>query len=229
MVLRAKLIERLGEQVPNSMTLDVGYYEGHQHSKRWLCSSSDLEVMQRKHPTGEITLWCDGRISDIEEEVMGYGKRKRGDQSTGSSKREKKEEEVDSVFFEELKEKHGAMFDTPRLRLWARMIANDIHDDLERPSRIPAFGFTPKKPRQESVSNAISGEAIAFAKALGATPQGNDEGNLLSRQTGLSPGRAIELRMKNYEPLQYVQQLFDDGILSENEYVGQKQDILRKL
>ena len=225
MVLRAKLIERLGEQVPNSMTFDVGYYEGQQHSKIWLCSSSDLEAMYRKHPTGEITLWCDGRISDIEEEAMGCGKRKRGDQSTGSSKRQKKEEEVDSVF-EELKEKHGAMFDTPRL---ARMIANDIHDDLERPPRIPAFGFTPKKPRQESVS---SGAAIAFAKALGATPQGNDEGNrntLLSRQTGLSPGRAIELRMKNYEQLRYVQQLFDDGILSENEYVEQKQDILSSL
>ena len=50
------------------------------------------------YPTGEITLWCDGRISGIEEEAMGYGKCKRDDQSTGSSKRQKKEEEGYSVF-----------------------------------------------------------------------------------------------------------------------------------
>ena len=85
-ILRAKLIEKLGEQVPNTVTFDVGYYEGQRHSKIWLCSNSDLEAMYHKHPTGEITLWCDGRIPG---EVMGRSKRKRHDPATGSSKRQK--------------------------------------------------------------------------------------------------------------------------------------------
>ena len=44
-VLRAKLIEKLRDQVPNTITFDVGYYEGQQHLKTWLCSDKDLEVM----------------------------------------------------------------------------------------------------------------------------------------------------------------------------------------
>ena len=35
--------------------------------------------------------------------------------------------------------------------------------------------------------------------------------------------------MKNFEQLRYLQQLFDDNILSENEYSEQKQNILSTL
>ena len=38
-------------------TFDVGYYEGSQHLKIWLCIESDL---YKKYPFGEINLWCDG-------------------------------------------------------------------------------------------------------------------------------------------------------------------------
>lgn len=206
-VLRAKLIEKLGEQVPQTISFDVGYYEGSQHSKVWLFSSNDLESMYQKYPSGEITLWCYG-CSDDEE--TGRGKRKKDDSSINGppSKRQKKEDEVDSVF-KELKEKHGSKFSTTQLRLWARMFSNNLHDDLEEPPSIPPFCSTPKRSRQPSVSNAISGAAVALAKALGGTPQ-EDKTNC---QVGVSPGKAIELRMKNYEQLRYLQQLLEDGIL----------------
>ena len=38
----------------------------------------------------------------------------------------------------------------------------------------------------------------------------------------VSPGKAVELRMKNFEQLRYLQQLFEDGILSDTEYTEQK-------
>ena len=129
-VLRAKLIEKLGDQVPNTITFDVGFYDGQQHSKIWQCSNKDLEAMYRKHPTGEITLWCDG-CTAADKDTTGRNKRK-DDSSGGPSKSQKKEEGVDSVF-KELKEKHGSKFDTPHLRLLARMVANDMHDDFENP------------------------------------------------------------------------------------------------
>lgn len=215
-----------GEQVPNTITFNVGYYEGQQHSKIWLCSSRDLEAMYHKYPTGEITLWCDS----CSDEGTGHSKRKRDDtSSTAPSKRQKKEEEVDSIF-KELKEKHGSKYDTPRLRLWARMVANDIHSDYEEPPKIPAFSSTPKRSRQQSVSSAFNGAAIAFAKALSASPNDNENTAISSsRQTGVSPGKAIELRMKNYQQLRYLQQLFDDGILSNIEYAEQKREILESL
>ena len=190
-MLRAKLIEKLGEQVPQTISFDVGYYEGSQHSKIWLCSPNDLESMYQKYPYGEITLWCYGHNED---EETGRGKRRRDDSSINgpSSKRQKKEDDADAVF-KELKEKHGSKFSTPQLRLWARMVANDIHDDLEEPPRIPAFCSTPKRSNQPHISSAISGAAIALTKALGGSPQEDRA----SCQTGVSPGKAIELRMKN--------------------------------
>ena len=103
MVLRARLAKQLGEQVPKMLTFDVGYYEGQQHSKIWLCSDMDLLAIYQKIPSGEITFWCDAKSE--EEPVV--SKRKREDLSTGSSKRQKKEE-VDFVF-QELREKHGTI------------------------------------------------------------------------------------------------------------------------
>lgn len=198
----------------------MGYFEGSQHSKIWLYSTSDLEAMYRKYPSGEITIWCDGYS---EEET--HGKRKRDDSSGGPSKRQKKEDEVD-VVFQDLKEKHSGNFSTPQLRMWARMVANGLHDDIEEPPNVPAFCSTPKRSRQPSVSNAISGAAIAITKALGGTPQ---EDRPSGCRAGVSPGKAIELRMKNYEQLRYLQQLLEDGILSQAEYSEQKDDILGSL
>ena len=54
----------------------------------------------------------DATNSAAEEESVA-GKRKREDPSMGSSKHQKKEEEVYFVF-QELKEKHGTTYDTPR-------------------------------------------------------------------------------------------------------------------
>ena len=42
--IRAKLIERFKDQVPNSISFDVGYFEGQQHSKVWLCSKENLQA-----------------------------------------------------------------------------------------------------------------------------------------------------------------------------------------
>ena len=221
-ILRAKLIEKLGDQVPNTITFDVGYYEGSQHSKIWICNNDDLEAMYHKVNPGEITLWCEGALSSTEEESRST-KRNREDNDNPPSKRQKKEEEVESV----LKEKHGDAFDTPRLRLWARMIVSKLHANYDSPPSIPAFTSTPKKPRQQSYSSAIEGAAIAFAKALGGSPK--DAATPSQPPVGVSPGRAVELRMKNYEQLRYVQQLYDDGILCEEEYAEQKQDILGSL
>ena len=49
---------------------------------------------------------------------------------------------------------------------------------------------------------------------------------------GVSPAKAADLRMKNLEQLRYLQGLFDDGIICEEELVEQKRivlDALKKL
>ena len=52
---------KLGDQVPDKVDFNVGYYEGRQQAKIWLVSREDLEMMYSNHSKGDITLWCDGR------------------------------------------------------------------------------------------------------------------------------------------------------------------------
>ena len=91
---------------------------------------------------------------------------------------------------------------------------------------IPAFsGTTPKRSRKESFSDAISGAAIAIMNALSDSQKEAAETPQLSSGTlapAMSPSKAVDLRMKNFEQLRYLQQLYEDNILNETEYLEQR-------
>ena len=144
--LRLKLVEAFTDQVPNTVDFSVGYYEGSQQSKIWLVTSDDLQKMYETVKGEQITLWCDQRPTESEEPSR---KRKRESDST---RREDKEEEVDREYMELLK-KHKNEYTTPLLRLWARTIASDYHDDYDNLPDMPQFKSSstsaPKKKRQE--------------------------------------------------------------------------------
>ena len=114
------------------------------------------------------------------------------------------------------------------------MICSNLHEDMENPPDIPAFsGSVPKKPRKESVTDVLAGAALAFAKAFTSekTNQTSESASVSHPPvtSGVSPSKAIELRMKNFEQLRYLQQLYDDGILNSKEFTDQKQNILSSL
>ena len=224
-----KHIDEFDEQVPNTVDFTIGYFDGSQQAKTWLITSDDLETMYQKYPkSGNIMFWCDGRLAESESAHAQKRKRDTKDGSGGSTKRQEREEEVDSTYTE-LVEKHSGKYDTPKLRLWARMICSGLHDNFDNPPNIPAFsGSTPKRPHKESLSDAISGAAIVFAETIKgkASPVPQPQ---LPTQAGVSPGKAVKLHMKNYEQLRYLQKLFEDEILSEEEFLEQKKSILSYL
>ena len=82
--LRLKLIDELEEQVPDSLSFPVGYFEGQKHSKIWLVTEKDLQAMYEKYPQGEITLWCDRRVSPVPGNV-----RKKDEPCTTTRRQEK--------------------------------------------------------------------------------------------------------------------------------------------
>ena len=43
---------------------------------------------------------------------------------------------------------------------------------------------------------------------------------------GVLLGRVVDLRMKNFQQLRYLQQLYEDNILDDEEYVEQKRNII---
>ena len=137
------------------------------------------------------------------------------------------------AIYKDLKEKHDTKFDVPKLRLWARMIATDLHDDYNDPPNIPAFsGLATKKPRKDSMYEALTGAAEAFAKVItssGEQERATSKSSTSTCSSRISPSKSIELRMKNFEQLRYLQQLLDDGILNEREYAEQKQTVINSL
>ena len=43
--LRSALWHEFGDTIPDEGEFNVGYFEGKQHTKKWLISSQDLDVM----------------------------------------------------------------------------------------------------------------------------------------------------------------------------------------
>lgn len=224
--LRLKIIEELEEQVPDSLSFPLGYFEGQKHSKIWLVTEKDLQAMYEKYPLGEITLWCDRRVSPV------TGNARKKDEPGNTSRRQEKEDEVDKVY-KELKEKHGSKYATPLLRLWARMVNTKLHDDLDSPPNIPAFTGTPAKRtrQQDSLSDVVKEAAAAVAKAFkpDATQLPTESRAAVAVSPGVSPVKATDLRTKSLEQLRSLKQLLDDGVLSDQEYLELKQDILTAL
>ena len=93
-----------------------------------------------------------------------------------STKREEKEQEVDDIF-QDLKERHDSDYSGPQLRLWARMISNGLHEDLDNPPRVPMItGTTPKRPKQDTLTEALTIVATVFAKMINPPSSGQSVG-----------------------------------------------------
>ena len=162
-----------------------------------------------------INLWCDGKLVEEDEEEIPRKKQRR------ETKRNEREEELEDLF-QQLKKKHGDDYSGPQLRLWARMIVSNTHDDLENPPNVPLIvGQVKRQPRRESLSDAFSNAASVFAKVLSppTTPS----------QSMCSPSKVVDIRMKNLEQLCCLQQLREDGILTEEEFHMQKRIVLNTL
>lgn len=227
--IRLKIIEECSQHVPSTTDYNVGYFD--QQAKVLLVTNDDVETMYQNCSTRSITLWCDG--NQVQKTSGSTGKKRKYD--SVSEYREDKENEVDTVL-EELQEIHeDGQYDMPRLRLWSRMIATGIHNDYHNPPNIPALtGNSSKRARQaksDNLSEALSSAAVAVVDAIkGKEPKDNVYGTTSSVSTKpLSPDMAVDIRMKNYEQLRYLQSLLHDGILSDCEYTEQKESILTSL
>lgn len=233
--LRAKLVEEFKEQVPNTLDFNVGYFAGQSHSKISLVSNEDLEAMYAHRKKGDITLWCDSRVDTSQLSEGRPGKRRKEETPL---KRQEKEDEVEETYEELMEIHHDSTYSTPQLRLWARMIVSHLHSDRETPPNIPAFSKNVnsghKRSQQSAFSEAITGAAVAFAETLRkdtnlSTSQPVTSTHVGTTVSSLSPAKIVELHMKLFEQLQYLQQLLDSGILTHAEYSEQKDKILASL
>ena len=218
--LRVQLIGEFKDQVPSTDNFNVGYFDGNQQSKVLLVTENDIDIMYKRFQNGGlVTLWCDGRST-------GTTKRKRDEGSVG--RRQEQEDDVNS-FYKTLVDKHKDKYTTPQYRLWARMQVSGLHDDLDKPPNIPSFSNPPKRQRTNSLSDSLTGAAVAFANTLSGAQSSTVSMSAPGPSVGVSPGKTIELRMKSYQQLRYLQQLYDDGVINEEEFKEQKKNVLGSL
>ncbi len=224
--LKASLIDEFSDEVPNTLEFDVGWLEG--NSKKWLVVQEDLNAMFSKRTGNEISLWCDVSRDDSGGDSGG---RKRKNPEQGGSTRKDKEDAVESIY-QELLAEHMDVYSKPQLRLWARMISCGTHDDYTDPPRVPLItGTAPKRQKTDTLSDAVTDAAKAVVRAFSpplappTTPPAPPTTGA-SAPIGISPGKSVDLRGKNLEQLRYVQQLYEDNILTATEYKEQKDMIL---
>ena len=87
------------------------------------------------------------------------------------------------------------------MKLWARMIANNLHTDLEDPPKVPMITGMPetsRKPkRKESLEETVFVAAKAVAKAFRPPPLLTKKVDTIS----VSPLKTTDIRSKSYEHL----------------------------
>ena len=243
MEMRIRLMEELEEHMPDTTKFSLGYMEGRQSTKRWICCEDDLRAMYTAYatcPRKEIMLWCDSRESD--EDLPKNKRRKTGDTMT---KREETEQRVAEIA-EELKEMHEEELKLSEVqyRLWARMLVTGVHSSKETPPQVPMItGSTPRRQtsQKKDFEERIISTAAAVVKAVSQnspsssvvqSPQVNQaitEGTTPQKGLGASPGKISEIRGKSYTQLATLKQLYEDGVLTLHEFEEQKEMILSGL
>ena len=250
--MKMKLMDEFGALLPPTTDFQIGYFSGRQSTKYWIMCQEDLDSLNKlaEISKGSVMLWCDGKsATGIEASTIANStKRKKNVDDPPPTKRRRIEDELDSVV-KDLQEKHGNKYTLPQLRCWARMITSGKYEDKDT---IPVFldlDNQPKKQKRASLAEAITGAAMTFAKAVKSsdvkqcssqsvviassdspsTPVAACSASSLPMTAGISPGKITDLRMKKLHELRELQGLLEQNILTQQEFVEQKQLVLGSL
>ena len=214
-------------KLPSTYDFQIGYFTKKGNSKRWIEQEADLVSMYKQFDHSDtITIFCDGK----QETVANARKRKRvaEDSITSASDHE---EEVKRIA-EQLNDKHGDLWDRRQYLFWARMYVNNQWTSLDEEPDIPLLrGGLKKVPKKESISEAITGAAIAFAKTLSApsTPSSSTHTPCQPLPNGVSPASKAKLSSAYISQLRELQELRENGVLSEEEFQEQKRFALNNI
>lgn len=137
--LRFKLIDSFKAKVPATNNFEIiDYIAKRGNGKQWIEDKADLASMYKHMESCEtITLFCEGRSESTAHASTG-SKRKRksqGDEATGCDRLDH-EDEVKRLELDRA-DKHGTEYNDKQLKLWAQMVVNKQHDDLDEPPNIP--------------------------------------------------------------------------------------------
>ena len=197
---------------------------GRNTKKKWLVSFTDIAAMNAHLKVkNNIPLWCDGKESatdsqDDDERPQKKKQKKSKDRDTHTKTVNEQEEELERVF-QKLRDKHGSTSCGQELlypECTIMMIDPLMHLCLVQ-----------KQPT-EFIVDAFTGAATVIAKAI-VNPKALQDVTATEQTVRFSPGKKVDIRMKNLEQLRVLQCLMEDGILSQDESTEKKRIVLKSL
>ena len=129
--------------------------------------------------------------------------------------------------------------ESPKLRLWAKLIHTGRHEDYVTPPNIPLItGKTTHttKPKSDGMADAVAEAATAIVKAINhpGVPQPQTPPKSCSSANDLhvkkiSPLKVVTLRRSCLDDLKRAKELYEEDILTDAEFHDEKQRILDML
>ena len=125
--------------------------------------------------------------------------------------------------------------ESAKLRLWAKLIHTGRHDDYVTPPNIPLITgktATPQKHRTDEIADVVAGAATAVIKAINQSqPQTPPKSCSTNDQhvKKISPLKVVTLRRSCLDDLRRVKDLYEENVLTNEEFSDEKQRILGML
>ena len=242
--IKIRIVEEFDSYVPQAK-FSVGYLEPSQPAtKRWICCEDDIVALYdsyKAYPSKELLLWCEGSSGESSN-APSSKRRKRSDNSC-----EELESQVEELAAE-LQEMHGDNLQLGELQycLWARMIATGVYLKKNTPPQVPMITGVAPKHKRKSVDNfderktlqdSIVSTATTVVKALNSGNQSTStlaqspqiHQNVVGSLLPVSPAKAADIRGKSFSQLAMLKKLYEESVLTKDEFDEQKQAILSGL
>ena len=230
--LRALIREQLRADIIQG-SFDVGYLQN--TTVVSIRNEEDLAEIWTSLCKGKsIMLWCDGLKQPASETTSG---RKRPRQPSPDSdleggseeedavqtKRKKKEDQVTNTIAD-LKKRHGESYTTMQYRIWSEMKASGLHTSLADPPSTSMFARAGGNTGSSSGSKKSNSDTVSLVlnqltSALKPPAASKSD----------SPGKVIENRSKCYRQLGELKNLWESGLISEDEYTHERECIMGTL
>ena len=218
--LKVRLMEELEESVPQTR-FAVGYFL--QATTHWICNEEDLNVLYTACDN-HIMLWCDGREGECTEHTPSRSSKRRKKGEECATKCEEVEQRVEDLA-KELKGDKLELTET-QYCLWARMIVTGVHASKDTPPQVPLItGVATKRKQAETFKDTAIMKAAASnhpSPTVVQTPHIQQTITQSQEATGVSPGKAAEIHSKSFDQLGTLKKVFEDGILTQNEFEEQR-------
>ena len=135
---------------------------------------------------------------------------------------------------QELSDMHGEKYTEAQLRVWARLVVNGLHKDMDSPPNIPIISGEPVKKKRkikapkenDSLTDVIKTAVSAFAEKLGSPSRCSSSPKAAC---GISPSTKAKVSSEYLGQLSSLRELLEKGVLSDEEFQEQKRFALSNL